>query len=85
MALCENCQDFDIQAFDTGDGFKYRGFPLSEVLDSVDKGCSVCTLMLETLLFAEDGDSKFSYLGNALRKRRGEKLPASFWGRARLA
>jgi len=72
MALCNNCQAFDIQAFNTGDGFPYRGYPLVELLDSVDGGCSFCNLVLEHLLLSEI-ENELGYLSEVLRLRRKER------------
>lgn len=75
MMLCERCENFNIQVF-SKDGFMYRGYPLEAVLDSVDKGCFFCSILLEHLRLA-DGGNEYTYLGMAMRKRKQEKLSVS--------
>jgi len=78
MALCNNCQSFDIQVFNNGDGFPYRGYPLTELLDSVDGGCSFCNLVLEHLLLSEI-ERGSGCLSKALRRRgKGGLLSTGF-------
>ncbi len=77
--LCERCESFDIQVF-KHDGFMYRGYLLEAVLDSVDKGCSFCSLLLEYLRLADSGN-EYTYLSMAMRKRRDESLSLSWSSR----
>lgn len=70
MALCERCQNFDIQAF-SRDGFRHRGYPIASFIRAAKAGCGFCSLLLEQFLVADRG-SKLKYLSIELRKQSGE-------------
>lgn len=77
MALCESCRDFDIQSFHR-DTFYLRGHPLMAVICSAEAGCSFCSLLLDSLSAANNGNQP-SYLSLALRRRTKEPLPHIPW------
>lgn len=47
-SLCSRCERFDIQAFGKSP-YPYRGLSLSAVVQSAERGCSFCSLLVENL------------------------------------
>ncbi|KAL7621086.1 hypothetical protein AAE478_008399 [Parahypoxylon ruwenzoriense] len=80
--LCERCQNFDIQAF-RNDGFPYRGYPLTAVVRSAHDGCGFCSMLVDHLT-ANDDWNKFTFLADACRHDKGEKLNATRSGQLKL-
>ncbi|KAI0879669.1 heterokaryon incompatibility protein-domain-containing protein [Hypoxylon argillaceum] len=76
MALCSRCQNFDIYAFRQG-GFEYRGYPLDGLLQSVEAGCSFCSLLFEHLLSTESG-WRANHLWMAMRKKSKKTGPTQW-------
>lgn len=46
--LCSRCERFDIQAFGKSP-YPYRGLSLSAAVQSAERGCSFCSLLVENL------------------------------------
>lgn len=47
-SLCPRCERFDIQAFGKSP-YPYRGLSLSAAVQSAERGCSFCSLLVENL------------------------------------
>lgn len=48
MELCEQCQNFDIQAFSRND-YPVRGLPAAAVKKSAEAGCDFCSFLVQIL------------------------------------
>lgn len=74
--LCSSCQNFNIQAFGR-DKYEYRGYRLTAVVRAAHAGCSFCSLLLDHLKRADNGD-RFSRFTRYLAVTASDETAATY-------